>query len=195
MTVTDHERAALLAAAPSHLRLFVLLCADLAIRSGTVTKLAPQHYDPAAEQLTFVTKLGEKLTLPVTAEVAIALNACDLSNPEPFIRQLWRLQPGNAHPQQGTATTRSQHLTLLAAFARLRKSIGIDRHITPHDLRRTAAVAMYRHTHNLRAVQALLGHRSLPATVWYLDHDMEPVSRTALEAIKKPFLLRKEPAA
>lgn len=195
ITATDDERAALLSAAPSHLRLFLLLCSDLAIRSGTVTRMAPEHYDPKHRTLTFTTKYGEKLSLPTTQAVEELLDDCDMRNPEPFVRQLWHQQPGNHHPHQ-SATKRSQHLTLLAAFGRLKRSIGITRPLTPHDLRRTTAVAMYRHTHNLRTVQALLGHRSLQATIWYLDHDLEPIAVEDLETIKRPFIVpRKEKTA
>ena len=140
--------------------------------------------------------MGEKLSLPTTAEIETLLDDCDPRNPEPFVRQLWHNQPGNNHPHQRGAMRRSQHLTLLAAFGRLRRSLGITRHLTPHDLRRTTAVAMYRHTRNLRQVQALLGHRSLQATIWYLDHELEPIEAETLEAIKKPFIVpRKEHTA
>ena len=44
---------------------------------------------------------------------------------------------------------------------------------------------MYELTGDLRAVQALLGHRTLIATIWYLDHDLKPVSRANLELIKR----------
>jgi integrase len=56
--------------------------------------------------------------------------------------------------------------------------------ITFHDLRRTAAVRMYEQPGDLRTVQALLGHRNLQSTLWYLDHDFRPVSRETLELIK-----------
>jgi integrase len=54
---------------------------------------------------------------------------------------------------------------------------------------------MYRHTSNVRKVQALLGHRSMQATIWYLDHDLEPVEAEDLETIKRPHLVRKAKSA
>lgn len=196
VTATDDERTAILAAAPSHLRLWLLLCSDLAMRSGTAARIAPEHYDSGHRRLTFTTKYGEKLSLPTTGEIEVLLDDCDMRNPEPFVRQLWRRQPGNRHPNRLGSNQRSQHLTLLGTFRTLRKLLGITRSLTAHDLRRTTAVAMYRYTHNLRTVQALLGHRSLQATIWYLDHDLEPVNVTDLEAIKKPFIVhRKEKTA
>ena len=76
-------------------------------------------------------------------------------------------------------------------FRQLLKKAGIREGMRPHDLRRTTAVAMYRKTGDLRDVQALLGHRGLPSTIWYLDHDLRPVQRQVLEEIKRPFLVRK----
>ena len=72
-------------------------------------------------------------------------------------------------------------------FAALRRSLGIKR-IVLHDLRRTAAVNIYKLTRDLTIVQSLLGHQSLPSTMWYLDHDLTTVEPSDLEAIKKPFI-------
>ncbi len=191
VTATDEDRDRMLTLAPPHLRLWLLFCSDLAIRSGTASRLAPEHYDRVRRKLTFTTKYGEKLTLPTTAAIELMLDDCDMRNPEPFVRQLWvgyRSRPG--------APQRRDQLLLLHQFARLRKTAGIDRRITPHDLRRTTAVAMYQHTRNVRKVQALLGHRNMNSTIWYLDHDLEPVDIEVLETIKKPYIVhRKEQSA
>jgi integrase len=45
---------------------------------------------------------------------------------------------------------------------------------------------MYQQTGDIRTVQALLGHRSMASTIWYLDHDLMPVPRATLELIKRP---------
>ena len=81
---------------------------------------------------------------------------------------------------------------LTVQFVKLCKAQGIQRRITPHDFRRTAAVRIYKHTGNLRKAQALLGHKNLASTFWYLDHDLEPVDVEVLETIKKPYIVRKE---
>jgi site-specific recombinase XerD len=51
-----------------------------------------------------------------------------------------------------------------------------------HSLRHTKATLIYRRTHNLRAVQLLLGHRKLESTVRYLgievDDALEMAERT-----------------
>jgi len=180
--------------APPHLRLWILLCSDLAIRSGTAAKLGPSHYYPQTGELRFTTKHGARLMLPVTSEVRALIEQCDLRVDQPFTHQLWPRRPG----KQFTPTPASNRLAtpLRAAFQKLCRANGITRHIVPHDLRRTTAVAMLRHTHDVRDVQAILGHRSLQSTIWYLDHDLQPVQRVNLEAIKRPFLVtRKEQSA
>jgi integrase len=42
-----------------------------------------------------------------------------------------------------------------------------------HSLRRTKATLIYRRTKNLRAVQLLLGHKSLESTVKYLGIEVD----------------------
>lgn len=68
------------------------------------------------------------------------------------------------------------------------------RRIVPHDFRRTAAVAIYRCTGDIRDAQALLGHKALGSTLHYLDHDLRPIKRSTLELIKSPAW-RKEQSA
>jgi integrase len=193
VTATDAEREAILALATPHMRLFILLCSDLAIRAGTAGILAPQHYDAPRGTLRFTTKKAEKVTLPVTAEVRELLASCSLDSNVPFVRQLWRIEQTHGKRPYPRANARSS--TLSAKFRRLKDEAGIERKLTPHDLRRTTAVAMLQHSGDVRDVQALLGHRSLQSTIWYLDHDLRPVSLDALETIKRPFLVRKEHTA
>lgn len=187
VTVTDDERATLLAGAPPHLRLWILFCADLAVRSGTAARIGPEHYDPQRRKLSFVTKCDEHVTLPTTGEIETLLNSCDMHSPEPFVRQLWT--------GRRDASPSSAHKALGYSWRRLCARLGITRRIVPHDLRRTTAVAIYRHTGDLRDAQAILGHKNLASTLWYLDHDTRPISRATLETIKRPFLVQKEKSA
>lgn len=71
----------------------------------------------------------------------------------------------------------SPHLTT-RQYARLLgewvKSIGLDpAAYGTHSLRRTKATLIYRRTHNLRAVQLLLGHTKLESTVRYLGIEVD----------------------
>jgi integrase len=192
VTATPDELERIFAAAPPHLRLWLLLCSDLAIRSGTAARLAPEHYDGRRLVLSFTTKCGEKLTLPVTAEIHELIETCDHDSIVSFVRQLWIKQHRDGHPINPYGQTGDN---LNAAFRALKRKLGITRKLTPHDLRRTTAVAMLQHTRDVRDVQALLGHRSLQATIWYLDHDLRPVQRETLETLKRPFLVKKEQTA
>ena len=63
-------------------------------------------------------------------------------------------------------------------YARLVKSwvkaIGLDPQVYgTHSMRRTKATLIYRRTHNLRAVQLLLGHTKLESTVRYLGIEVD----------------------
>jgi integrase len=184
----------LLTAAPDHMRLWILLCSDLAIRSGTAARIAPQHYNHQRGTLQFTTKLGEKLTLPVTEEIAVMLDACDPNDPTPFVRQIHRNTLSDQKRGHELTTKTTYPHTLGTAFIRMRRRLGITRKLTPHDFRRTTAVKLYEATGDARDVQALLGHRTLASTIWYLDHDLRPVNRSLLELIKLPPA-RKEQSA
>lgn len=193
ITVTDKERATLLELAPPHVHLWLLLCSDLAIRSGTALRLAGHNYDPHEGTLRFHTKCDERLTLPVTDEIATILRTCDPQSGQSFVAQLWHRHNRTTH-QPGTLKTYT--LTSLGrTFRQLCKSAGITRNIRPHDLRRTTAVKLLEETKDLRDVQALLGHKNLESTLWYLDHDLRPVSRRTLEILKRPSRNRRQKTA
>ena len=54
------------------------------------------------------------------------------------------------------------------------KDIGLDpSEYGTHSMRRTKATLIYRRTHNLRAVQLLLGHTKLESTVRYLGIEVD----------------------
>lgn len=184
VTVSRAELEALLGAAPIHVRLWLLLCSDLAIRSGTAAAIGPANYDPEKHTLRFTTKHNARQTLPVTAEIRALFERCDQNDARPFVRQLWTQHTGRrGKPIKENCTGID---ALRFHFWKLCKQVGIQRRITPHDLRRTTAVGMLELTQDVRDVQALLGHRNLTSTLWYLDHDVRPVPRHRLELIKSP---------
>ena len=76
----------------------------------------------------------------------------------------------------------------------MQRSLEHRLHRLPTPLRRTAAVAMLEYTRDVRDVQALLGHRNLPSTLWYLDHDLRPIKRSTLELLKRPAWRESEEA-
>ena len=183
VTATDREINLLLNHAPRYLLLWLLLCSDLAIRSGTAATIGPEHYDPATQTLQFTTKYGAPLTMPVTAEIAALLESLNHNGGGPYCYQL-RCQEPKAKGGQPSIHTKVPVVAYSHTFVALRRKLGITRKLTPHDFRRTAAVKMYKHTGDARAVQSFLGHRSLASTIWYLDHDLQAIPRDTLELIK-----------
>ena len=185
VTATRDEIETLLNAAKPSLRLWLLFCSDLALRSGTANKLNGSNYDPERGELRFVSKGQAKQMLPVTEEIRTMLDPLDHCTETPYVWQLRKKEQVRGH----------QSLVYPAKILRkelkaLRLSLGITKRIIPHDLRRTAAVAMLDETHDLRAVKVLLGHSDLKTTLGYLDHDIIHLDQSMLEAIKRPFLVK-----
>lgn len=186
VTAERSDFAKILAHAEPHMRLWLLLCSDLAMRSGTAIAIAPQHYHRETGTLRFVTKYQEAATLPVTNEIRALIETCDLNDPEPFVRQLWLCNCSSKARPRRDASQRSMVGHLRRQFKDLLAAAGITRRIVPHDLRRTTAVGVLRATNDIRQVQAVLTHKRLTSTIWYLDHDLFPVPRTLLELVKAP---------
>jgi integrase len=169
VTVTDAERDLLLNAAPMYLRCWILLCADLALRSGTAARVAPEHYNAERREVSIGTKEGRVIVLPVSEEIERLFLAVGNREPQtPYVSQLHRRQKIHVN-------------YLRQCWWRLRKSVGIERGIRPHDLRRTLAVKVYDETRDLRDAQAVLGHKQLATTVHYLDHRNTPVPRGLID--------------
>ncbi|MBT9332479.1 tyrosine-type recombinase/integrase [Paracidobacterium acidisoli] len=170
--ISDEERQAMLLTAAPFLQCFILLCGDLALRSGTAARIAPEHYDPISQELRYVTKGGRTMHMPVTRQLVrlFELVPADADRTRPYVQHLY-----------GRSIT--QH-ALIRQFARLCGRLGI-RGKTPHDLRRSTAVKVMDITKDLRVVQHLLGHTSLDSTLYYLDHDYGHVDRELIEEAAK----------
>lgn len=179
VTVTAEEKAAILARCSEAMRLWVLMCSDLAIRSGTAARMAPENYDRARGTLTFTTKHGSRMTLPVTAELVMMLNGAVETDSlhATVVGKLVTKQQSGPHGKASTAW-------LGAEWRRIVKEAGITRRITPHDLRRTTAVRVLKLTRDVRDVQAILGHLDLKSTLYYLDHDANEIATSTLELAK-----------
>ena len=152
----------------------VLLCSDLAIRSGTATRMAPEHYDRTHRTLTFTTKYGEKLTLPTTRSHRAA--ARRLRHAQPRIIRTATLVPATGQPSP--APVRNETLAAPHTPRRFRQALkehsaSLD-HLTPHDLRRTTAVAITDTRATCATCKRSLDTEACKSTIWYLDHDLEP---------------------
>ena len=79
------------------------------------------------------------------------------------------LFPSRMRPGEHLSTR--QYARLVKSWV---KAIGLDPQIYgTHSMRRTKATLIYRTTHNLRAVQLLLGHTKLESTVRYLGIEVD----------------------
>jgi integrase len=94
VTAERDEIEAMLELAQPHMQLFILLCSDLALRSGTAALVCPADYSAQHREIRITTKGGAKLSLPVTEEIRQLIERCDSRDPRPFIRQLWQWEPG-----------------------------------------------------------------------------------------------------
>ncbi len=136
----------------------LLLCRDAALRIGTAERVAAQHIDQRKWILRIDTKRGAQAEVPLTARLRemVAFTIRMAASPSlPLYVALG-----------GTVVQGAAHLS--EPLAELRAEAGCS-HWTWHDLRRTAARALYDRTHDLRLVQGLLAHKSLAQTLWYLQ--------------------------
>jgi integrase len=178
VTATEAERVKIMSMASPHLLCMIMLCSDMAIRSGTAQLLTPEKYDSTAKTLTYDTKYQNRQCLPVPAALALLLDKC--GRPDvPFVAQLERedSQWGKYFKYDRALS----HQQLYLDWKRLKARAGITRKLTYHDLRRTTAFRIYGATKDIRLVQAVLGHSNLTSTCWYLDHHLTEVPVAVFE--------------
>ena len=182
--ITDVERARIFHHAPPDMRLHMLLCGDLGIRAGTAVRVKASDWDRQNDVLRLTgMKHGSALVTPITAELKAHLQAIERESPHnPEIPYVVRARP----PQMQTIgfnDPRHYAQSMTARFRRLTTKLGI-RDVRTHDLRRTFAERLYRHTNDLRIVMDALGHRSLRSTVAYLQRTTVQLTPELLERIK-----------
>jgi len=174
VVATSDETRRLLAAAEPHLRLVILLWLTRGLRFHEGVTIAPKNWNRERHEITFTKKGGDLHTLPTSPE----------------IEELFRIAPDEG-PQVPYATAlqgarRTNEAAIRRQFFALRKKVGMNPAVTPHDLRRTLAVATYEHTHDIRAVQQILGHESLATTARYLAHVDQEKLRSLFAEMKMP---------
>lgn len=155
VTANPQELAKLFANPPAFLRLYMLLYLQCGLRSAETLLVTVAAWRPENHTAQIRVKGGDKRTVELTPEVETLLEAAKDGDPnEPAIRILHGKPigiPGLQH-----------------AFRRHADRCGVNRNVTPHDLRRTAATILYEATKDLRVPQQLLGHKNLASTLTYL---------------------------
>ena len=170
---SDEEIAAALRIASPAMKTVLLLCADCGLRSNEAVSIAPEHYSRETKILTWKVKGGWSRSLPVTERLAAWLaEAPEAGASVPF---------AEAFHGRGFSQERAHW-----HWRDIKHRAGIRPEIRLHDLRRTLATKAYRETKDLFAVQQLLGHHTLEATLKYIAPFDPPALRPLLEALKTP---------
>lgn len=161
MTAADEEFEQVLRKAPGWLKLILLLTRYCALRATTALTLTAADVDQQTWHIRRRTKAQMSISIP-----------CG-----PRVREMLRFALHMAEPGQylvnalgGNGATRKQlYDNCNHAINKLKRDLKIHGKWTLHDLRRTAARDLYDNTHDLRLVQALLGHANLAQSLWYLS--------------------------
>ncbi len=148
-------------------RLHLLLCSQLGLRISESLSLTRASWNQEAHTLTFTGKGRRARTMPTLPEIDQLLALAPTEHPAHQILAALK----------GVETLTTHQLR--AAWKKLKLRARVNPNLNPHDLRRTAATQLYRHTKDIRAVQQLLGHHSLQATTTYLA----PLDPGELEAL------------
>ncbi|MDR3737590.1 MAG: tyrosine-type recombinase/integrase [Terracidiphilus sp.] len=186
VTATQAEVAAILSAARPSLRLWLLFCSDLAMRSGTAAKISGHHFDPDTNTIAFRTKGHVGQRLPLTEEIYALIAPLDHQSSKPYV---WQLRDQENSGKRARPSTVYTDNSLRVELRQIRQRLQITKRIIPHDLRRTTARNLLHATRDLTKVRDLLGHAELSTTFWYMEQDLAPVNIIELEAIKRPYLV------
>ena len=154
ITASQEQIDKLLRLATPAMRLFILLCWQLALRRSEALAVSPLSYKESEHTITIPTKGGKIRCIPLTADCEEMILAASRSAADP--------SEGCVSILNGRRMKR-----LDKRWWQLTIRAGVQG-ITPHDLRRTTATNLYRASHDVRAVQQYLGHSQLVSTTHYL---------------------------
>lgn len=151
----DLKRALRTATLPE--RAMVLLGRYAALRLTEITTLHP--HDREGDMLRVLGKGGKTRMVPINQELMLVLERLEK-------------HVGNGYYFPGLA---GPHMHPQAVCKVIKRVTGWN----PHALRHAAATAAYRGTHDIRAVQQLLGHESILTTQRYLHVDADEIRAAA----------------
>lgn len=137
----------------SRRRALVALCGLCGLRVGEALSIRPRDIDVVARVITVRGKGDKARTVPISTLAWEHLTSA---------LGLVLATEGDAAPLVNLRDRWARDL-----LSRLATRAGVDHPVSSHDLRATLATAAYNGTHDLRAVQELLGHASSSTTEIY----------------------------
>lgn len=156
LTVTDDDFAAICAASPLWLKVFLAFCRTLGLRHSESRELTPDALNEDTATLIFSRKDQGTSHIPLTPDLLATIRLCKIQAPhEPIIRTLG----APASPK-----------SIQEAFDRAKKRAGVRSDLIIHDLRRTGITRIYDDTHDIRLCQQFAGHRNINSTLPYIAH-------------------------
>jgi integrase len=176
VTVSAAEFEATLRQADIGTAFFLLVCRDCALRSGTAIKLTLANFmRPEGGQLMVSarTKNGGWVSVPVSSRLAALVESA---------RALGAGQPDASVVALLSRKVKPSRLGMNMLSVGLKKAqarAGTGGW-TWHDLRRSAAHALYKATGDLRDVRDLLGHHNLGSSLVYLAAQQKPIANNKL---------------
>lgn len=141
------------------LQLAMLLARDAGLRHAAIWNITLANCNFESKILSGRTKNNASYLVPMTKrlyERLLFVCATAVNSEESLLATFNRRRK---KPSYGSVTN-----WLLEA----KKRAGVTRRWGFHDLRRTAARALYERTHDLRKVQRLLSHANMQQSCWYL---------------------------
>lgn len=163
----------MLSHAPGWLRLELLLARFCALRASTALTLKASDVDTQTWHIRRRTKAQMSISIPCGPRVREILRfAIHLAKPGQYLV--------NALGGNG-ATLKQLYDNCNHNLLKIKRDLQIVGTWTMHDLRRTAARDLYNTTHDLRLVQALLGHANLAQSLWYLTDATHTLTADHLE--------------
>ena len=126
-------------------------------------------------------KGGKDRLMPVRKEVRKAIDVYLASSG----RKIGELGPLFMSQDRAMGSRESWRLTTRSATRIVKSAVeraGIEKRVSPHALRHTFAFASYIYSHNIVAVQYLLGHATVATTMRYVAHLDKLQLRSAIPA-------------
>jgi integrase len=158
--VTELEFEQVYHVADGALQLAMLLARDAGLRHAAIWNITAANCNFESRILSGKTKNTGMYLVPMTQrlyERLLFVCASTLETQEPLLATFNRKRKKPGYGSVSNWLTEAKKRAGVAA-----KSWGF------HDLRRTAARALYERTHDLRKVQRLLSHANMQQSCWYL---------------------------